>query len=251
LDIASVDKNGSIDWKSFVNKILLKESEVQLFQRFKDKLTKMKENIYKYMLTPKDVFAKFNLNGTGKLVYEEFAELVAALYKKSPEEVPSVSIMRDLFDFIDIKKDGFIDINEWSQTFNQLPVLYGKEEDTSILRQQALHLSKALLESNKADWADTKNYDDVMIVIGRNRKLISNKFLNLEQRKVVITFDIAKEVIKEVLDYSGIKVDDKNWMVLIKFAESRGVVDFRKLLNVFKDRLQKTTSIPRAKLIYI
>ena len=112
-------------------------------------------------------------------------------------------------------------------------------------------LTKALLESHDIDWVNTKNYDDVMIAIGRNRKLLYNKFLNLEQRKAVITYERTREVIKEVLEYSGVKMEERNWGVLIRFAEVRGVVDFRKLLSVFKDRLHKITTIPRMKTIYI
>lgn len=38
------------------------------------------------------------------------------------EDMPSLSIIRDLFDFIDVKKDGIIDLNEWIETFNHVTV---------------------------------------------------------------------------------------------------------------------------------
>jgi len=124
LDFANVGNTGSIDWRSFVNRILLKESEVNLFQRYKEKLNQMKENIYAYMLTPKDAFLKFNMNGSGRLTYEEFTGFVHELCRVSKDEVPALAIIRDLFEFIDVKKDGVIDIKEWTQTFNQLPVSF-------------------------------------------------------------------------------------------------------------------------------
>jgi len=62
------------------------------------------------------------LNGSGRLTYEEFTGFVGELCRLSKEEVPALSIIRDLFEFIDVKKDGVIDIKEWTQTFNQLPV---------------------------------------------------------------------------------------------------------------------------------
>jgi len=249
-DQANVGRDGLIDWKSFVNRILLKESDVHLVQRYKERLTKMKENVYKFMLTPKDAFSKYNCNGTGRLTYEEFTAFMTHLYRFSNEEFPAVSIIRDLFNFIDVKQDGFIDINEWNQTFNQLTAFYGREELPDS-KKQAISLSKTLLEFNKVDWVNTKNYEDVMVIIGRNRKLLSNKFLDLEQRKIAITYDVVKAVIKEVLGTSGIKIDEKNWAILLKFAEFRGIVDYRKLLAVFKDRLHSTSSIPRAKLLYV
>ncbi len=39
------------------------------------------------------------------------------------EELPALSIIKDLFDFIDVKKDGIIDMNEWCETFNHLEVI--------------------------------------------------------------------------------------------------------------------------------
>ena len=101
------------------------------------------------------------------------------------------------------------------------------------------------------DWVTTRSYEDTIAVLARNRKIIYNKFLNLEQRKVTITPEVAKSVLKEILDYSGIKMQESNWTYLIKFAESRGIVDFRKMMSIYKDRLQRHTSIPRAKLIFI
>ncbi len=64
-----------------------------------------------------------------------------------------------------------------------------------------------------------------MTAIGRHRKLIYNKFMNLEQRKVKIDFNAAKEVIKEMLDHCKIKMDDRNWPLLIKFAAKDGIID--------------------------
>ena len=129
--------------------------------------------------------------------------------------------------------------------------MYGKEDVQQDAQKQAINVSKKLVEFNKQEWVNTKNYDDVVATLGRNRKLIYNKFLNLEQRKVVINFEIARGVMKEILDFSGVKIEEKNWAYLIKFAEKGGIVDFRKLMGIYKDRLSKTSSIPRAKLIYL
>ena len=36
----------------------------------------------------------------------------------SSERVLSLPVIKDLFDCIDIKKDGYIDLTEWTSTFN-------------------------------------------------------------------------------------------------------------------------------------
>lgn len=54
-----------------------------------------------------------------------------------------------------------------------------------------------------------------------------------------------------MLEYSKLKVEDKNYNFLIKFAEKEGIVDFRLLLSTLRDRNNKALSAPKAKLIYI
>ena len=112
-------------------------------------------------------------------------------------------------------------------------------------------LSKAYLTFNHSDWENTKNYDDVLAAIGRNRKLIMNKFLNLEQRKVEITYEVAKVIMKEVLDNCKLRVDDTKWPLLLKFAERAGKVDFRLLMDVYRDRVYKLMNVPKTKTLFI
>lgn len=38
------------------------------------------------------------------------------------EEAPAFIILKDAFDFIDSKKDGLIDLNEWMQAFELIEV---------------------------------------------------------------------------------------------------------------------------------
>lgn len=56
------------------------------------------------------------------MTYETFSDFIVDLSKLARDDIPAFSTIKDLFDFIDMKKDGIIDINEWTQTFNQLPV---------------------------------------------------------------------------------------------------------------------------------
>lgn len=62
------------------------------------------------------------MSGTGKLSYEEFKNLVVELSRVTGDAMPALSIIKDIFEFIDIKKDGVIDLNEWSQTLTQFSV---------------------------------------------------------------------------------------------------------------------------------
>ncbi len=49
----------------------------------------------------------------GKLTYLEFSKLVVRLNQLADEKQPTYPVIKDIFDTIDIRKDGIIDMNEW------------------------------------------------------------------------------------------------------------------------------------------
>lgn len=90
-----------------------------------------------------------------------------------------------------------------------------------------------------------------MMSIGRNRKLIYNKFCSLEQRKIPITYDVAKHVVGDVLADAKVPMEDKNWPILLKFAEQKGVINYKLLVDVYRNRVSQLACPPKPKTIYI
>lgn len=128
-------------------------------------------------------------------------------------------------------------------------VLEAATADTSI--KALTDFSKNFLKTQKSEWENTKNYDEVMLAIGRNRKLIYNKFCSLDQRKVPVTYDVAKGILSEVLSDAKIRMDEKNWPILLKFAEQRGQINYKLLVDVYRSRVSQLACPPRKKVIYI
>jgi hypothetical protein len=56
----------------------------------------------------------------GKLSYQDFSKMVLKLYELAGEKQISYPIIKDLFDTVDIRKDGIIDMNEWYQSFGNV-----------------------------------------------------------------------------------------------------------------------------------
>ena len=54
------------------------------------------------------------------MTYQEFSKLVMKLHQLGEEKPLPYPIIKDLFDTIDIRKDGIIDLNEWHQTFGNV-----------------------------------------------------------------------------------------------------------------------------------
>lgn len=47
----------------------------------------------------------------------EFRDLIEAVFRLAREENPPFAIIKDLFEFIDKRRDGFIDLTEWMDAF--------------------------------------------------------------------------------------------------------------------------------------
>ena len=53
-----------------------------------------------------------------------------------------------------------------------------------------------------------------------------------------------KKIIEDMLKNSGIYVKDDSWQMLIKFAEKEGIVDYKFLLDSYKDRNKRIDTHP-------
>lgn len=70
-------------------------------------------------------------------------------------------IIKDLFDTIDIRKDGTIDMHEWQQTFGHVT------EGNNKLSIRATPLSL---------WVNSREFMSIGAMIAKNRKLLKEEF---------------------------------------------------------------------------
>ena len=111
-----------IDYKEFASQYQGSSKSTEknrslLKERAQNKLAKIKEMMHKYMSSPIDAFDNFDTSRAGQLTYTDFSNLIIKLYKADNNAVPTYQVLKDLFDIIDIRKDGKIDKHEWNQTF--------------------------------------------------------------------------------------------------------------------------------------
>lgn len=48
---------------------------------------------------------------------DKFKNMVFELYKRETRSPPNYSLIKNGFEYIDLRKDGVIDLNEWSKSF--------------------------------------------------------------------------------------------------------------------------------------
>ena len=90
------------------------------------------------------------------------------------------------------------------------------------------------IEKSNFGFECTRDYDRVLAIIGRNRKLLLKAFKNEHKKSGFVSFIHAKEILNGVLEQNNIRLSDKNWAKILKFSEKNGIVDYEFMLDVFK-----------------
>lgn len=95
----------------------------------------LKELMILHMTSPNDAFRFFDLERDNTLTFNDFSKLVKQAHKLGNVEIPAYPVIKDLFDHVDIRKDGLIDLNEWQQTFG---AVVGGSKSLSIKQNENL-----------------------------------------------------------------------------------------------------------------
>lgn len=109
--------DGKIQWRNFLYLIKLRETDQRIVDRAKVRLQHISEMVYTYMLSPKDAFRMFDKNAEHTLDFEQFQNFIREISFLSNEDVPPYSIIKDMFEYIDKRRDGIIDMTEWMDVF--------------------------------------------------------------------------------------------------------------------------------------
>jgi Ca2+-binding EF-hand superfamily protein len=207
LVMSRIDTNndGQIDWQEFQKSFKQSETERYTTGVAQNRLLRMKQAMHSYMLSPKDAFSQFDPDRSGFLDFSKFNNLVNRLCELSGEPVPAFTVLKDLYDIIDIRKDGLIDLREWLNSF----------------RGEQVQLE------------DSKDFDELTKTISRNRKLLSITFEAMS-RTGRIELSKAKEVLISVTRH--LKVSEEVWNRVLSVAVRDGALDYKFFLDIYKDR---------------
>lgn len=222
--IRIVDRNmdGMIDWVEFSSKFKTKENERLIETRARNKMAKLKEQMTLHMKSPQDAFMLFDKQKTDKLSFANFNDLIKMLSALSKQQVPPFSIIKDMFDEIDINKDGEIDLKEWNQTF----IVVQEGDNKFILKKVPLHLAEFEISR------DAKTIHEAIV---RNRKFLMQKFAEVSEDGTHVSFENAKEVVRAV--QRGKVITDEEYKVLFKGAlKEHDMVEFKKLGKSLKTK---------------
>ncbi|CAK76335.1 unnamed protein product (macronuclear) [Paramecium tetraurelia] len=289
------DRNSMVNWKEFSKKLDFRQADNKILERAGIHLQRVNDHIYHYLLSPKDAFRQIDAQHTGFLTFDKFKDMIEMLYRLATEEVPPFAIIKDLFEFIDKRRDGHIDLTEWMDAFSKFsnpnekkrPVsanvrikkasqkslmaqtdknwlaksngphhqqFEGLTEDGLINAQSKFKTflrkppakQNALQYVENGIWESSKEFDKTINAIGKNRKYLLEIFKHLTQNgQIPLTEDLIKQEMDRMLRSQGIVVRDEQWPQLISWSKKNGRIDYKFLLEVYKDRLNGMDTQPR------
>jgi Ca2+-binding EF-hand superfamily protein len=216
--ISRVDSSGDgwINWREFVGNFRSTETEDRIKSVSYKPLSRLKEMMFAYMLTPKDAFRQFNPERNGLLTYSAFTALVTKLYSLSKQACPSFNVVKNLFDLIDIRSDGVLDVTEWVNAFRG---------------------------STNGAWEDSKEFEAVSSMISKHRKLLQQTFDHMAAAAGAVQASEAKQILTRLL--RELRLTDEQWDRVLRPALRGDLVDYRRLLDIYKTRATTGSMHPR------
>ena len=195
-------------------------------QNIIESLKEMKQLLIKYYTNPKLGFELIDIDNKKIIDFDKFKKIIIDLYKREGKSypLPPYSILKSMYDYIDIRKDGIIDMNEWSKTFGSFP---GKID---------LNGSNKNNYNNLRNWEMTNNILDIYKLIAKNNKIIKEKVrLNsISGDSFIIHADNLIQILKDVLPV--VFLTPTQWRMIVSLGEGNtiGLVDYITFMKIIK-----------------
>ena len=103
---------------------------------------------------------------------------MAKVHEVAREACPTYLVVKDMFDTIDIRKDGVIDLHEWQQTFGRVA------DDPQ---------NQAIGASPLTNWENSKEFEKIGALIAKNRKQLKEQFRRVLGEATAFTFADGKK----------------------------------------------------------
>jgi Ca2+-binding EF-hand superfamily protein len=219
-----------IDFYKFIN-----NEEQNLYiskNHILNQLKEIKTFLYNYYANPR---LAFEMNSINKMDFDTFKKIIYDLYLREKRPVPNYNIMKYVYDYIDIRKDGIIDLNEWNKIFAQsegsLDINANKDK-LNILRM----------------WETSNEIIYVYKLISKNKKIIKEKAkkysINNFNNNIFVRNNNMIDILKNVLFNVNLSYTQWNMIVSLGDRDKSGFVDVDTFIKVIDANAKVSNSHP-------
>ena len=227
--------DGYINLEDFYKFITNKEINLETTERHIIAILKqIKQYLYKYYKSPR---LAFDINDQGKKGYidfEQFKKIVYELYFKERQKEPNYPILKSMYDFIDVRKDGVIDFNEWNKVF--------------AVTESNLDAIKGPGTQFVRDWEGSEELADIYKLISKNKKIIKDK-VKLYTIKTSSNMLIQENNLIDILIHvlGRIRLSYPQWKMIVSLGDTQrnGIIDFNAFITAIDSYANLWQSHPR------
>ena len=197
-------------------------------------LKELKQFIYKYYSNPRLAFELNDNEIQGTMDFDKFKKIVHDVYTRESKPTPTYPVLKYIYDFIDVRKDGVIDLNEWSKVFatseGKLDYEQAKPEKMKILRE----------------WETSKEIIEIYKLIARNKRLIRDKvkLFTVGSNVMLINASNLIDILKNVLGKLRLSLTQWKMIVSLGDKDKSGLIDFDAFIKIVEATSKMEKSHP-------
>ena len=201
-------------------------------------LSEIKQLLYKYYSNPKLAFTFIDSSQSNIMDFEKFRTIVAELYKREQKPIPNFALLKNTYDYIDLRKDGLIDMVEWTNAFG------GMQGKLDAIRPKSKKQKNQL--TNLRRWETSNDVINIYKEIARNRKIIAQKIKETAfgQNSIIIHEDNLIRVLKDLFQYY--KLTNTQWKMIVEIGDkdTQGFINFETFIKLVEN-CAKREEMPR------
>ena len=205
-------------------------------ENIKKKISEIKSLIYKFYSSPILCFQIIDMNRTGKIDFQKYRNMLIDLYKKDEKEVPNFTLIKNTFDYIDLRKDGIIDYSEWNKAFSMVNGKLDLAYEKFASNVKELNYIKNFQNQIRL-WENSDDITQKYMLIYKNRKqiknkLIDNNFIINKYGKLYVSSDTLIYVIKKM--FPNVKLSNIQWKMITDIGKNENTNNLVNISEFFK-----------------
>ena len=203
-------------------------------------LAEIKQLLYKYYSNPKLAFTFIDSSQSNLMDFEKYRAIISELYKREERPIPNFALLKSTYDFIDLRKDGLIDMVEWTNSFGNMK---GKLD---AIKPKNKEQRKQLKKLRK--WETSNDIISIYKDIARNRKLILENIRETAfgPNSTIIHEDNLIKVLKEMFPY--FRLTNTQWRMIVEIGDkdTQGFINFDTFIKLVENCARRE-EMPRMK----
>ena len=203
-------------------------------------LAEIKQLLYKYYSNPKLAFTFIDSSQSNLMDFEKYRTIITELYKREDRPMPNFALLKNTYDYIDLRKDGMIDMIEWTNAFG------GMKGKLDAIKPKNSQHKRQLKKLRK--WETSNDVINIYKEISKNRKIIAQniKDTSFGPNNTIIHEDNLIKVLKDIFPYY--KLTNTQWKMIVEIGDkdTQGFINFDTFIKLVENCARRE-EMPRFK----